>query len=331
MDFPVVLLELHDAKNLEDVSKRLLQGAKLDKRPDGEWPQGETLFKRWKSAKDETIGVNEITSGTDEEFQYIFAIAYVERAKKTVKDEAGRFLDRSDRINKVEFEVLFFEHDSSVFAAVYMNLTENTIYKLRYILKDLMVEDIWGSYSLLPPKYHITDSTYYWILSKFLIGDKVISSEPTMIIKSFTGYSGVSTTEGTHSMTGDGEKISALLSTLAFIFGDDSLKSLKLHVCVGVNDNILFELSHQGNVRILEYDGDFFGDGLYQEKILATLLVYKKIIPQILNTYNAAKDSGIWNLEIKQDFIKQVGSTIIQRVDKELKSQEVMERAMANK
>lgn len=331
MEFPVVLLKLDQISTLEEALNKLIAGANLDQRPDRvEWPSGDTLQKRWLNASTEvSLGVNEINSGTDERFKYIYVQALVERAKTTVKGTDGRFLDRLDRINKVTSDALFFEHNNSIYTALYMNYTKSSMSKINFIIKDLFVESIWGSITPLPAEYNISDSVYYWLLSKFLIGDKIISGSPAMTIQSFTGYSGAAA-DNAHFMSGEGEKISALLGTLAFIFGDDSLKSLKLHVCVNAADddnydNTLVEIEQKGNIRVYEYDGPFCIGTPVQEKILQTLLIYKKIIPQILNEYNSAVRENEWGDEKKKDFIKTVGEMIVDRVLCEIEERKDLE------
>jgi hypothetical protein len=330
MEFPVLLVKLDDVRTIERASTKLFENSKLDARPEkGEWPPGDSLRKRWlPGSAGETIGVNEIIYNDNVSFKYIYLKALVERAKTTVKGPNGQWLERSDRINKVESDVLFFEHDNKVFVAVYMNLTK-TPYKLNYILKDLLKEEIWGTNTVLPPVFHVTDSTYYWLLSKFLTGDKILSENPNMVIKSFTGYTGAHK-DNEHSMSGEGERISALLGTLAFIFGDDTLKSLRLSINYNEKENFLFELANQGNVRLIEYEGEISFDEIHKEKILLTLILYKKIIPGIIKSFNKAEIDKEWNGQIKLQFIHYVGDQIINKVSEEMKKTNAMQQAMAN-
>lgn len=61
-----------------------------------------------------------------------------------------------------------------------------------------------------------------------------------MTLETFTGYSGNTAKDEAHTMTAEGERVSALLGTLAFIFGEDSLKSLKVHINLEGEENFLF-------------------------------------------------------------------------------------------
>ncbi|HFT5902387.1 TPA: hypothetical protein ACGSMF_003513 [Bacillus cereus] len=331
MEFPVTLAKLNNVTTLNDALIKLLSGANLDERPDKvPWPIGDSLHKRWLPANTgDPLGINTVTSGTGEAYNYIHVQAIVERAKTTVKDENEQFLDRSERINVVKSNVLFFEHDRSIYAAIYMNLTKSNISKINYIIKDLFIPRIWGDVTLLPADFNINDNIYYWLLNKFILDDKVISTSPPMSIKTFTGYNGAASDNG-HTVVGEGERISALLGTLAFIFGDDSFKSLKLHVGVNGN-NILFELEHFGNVRIYEFDGDFFAGNIEHENILLTLLIYKTIIPKILAGFSAAERLKEWTELSKREFITSVGQMIIDRVSTKIAQQKQLENGLEGK
>lgn len=311
MAISITILKMDNIKNLDDAAQKLLQGANLDVRPHKvEWPTDDILHRRWRGA----LGVNEITSGTNEKFKYIFVNALVERPRRKVKDENNKFLDRVDRVNTVTSDALFFEHGNSVYCAVYM--TPGT--KVNTVIKELLKEEIWGSITHLPTDYHILDDTYYWILSKFLSGGKNISGNPKMTIEAFTGYTGT-TADNAHSMSGEGERISAMLGTLAFIFGNDQLKSLKLNVTYK-DEYLFFDLGNKGNVQIFEndYDGRFCVGGPEKEKVLITLLLYKIVIPRILECYQNTIDSGEWSTAKRTEFIRGTGNEIIDRVQKEL-------------
>lgn len=316
MAISVTILKLDRVENLEDASQKLLAGSRLDVRPEKvEWPLNDYLQRRWRAHDNQPLGVNEITSGTDETFRYIFVNAFVERARRVVKDDQGQFLNRPDRINAVTADALFFEHNENVYCALYIS---NRGTKLNTILKDLLKEEIWGPITVFPTDYHIFDDTYYWIINKFLSGNRVISDAPFMRIETFTGYTGTSSDEA-HSMTGEGERISAMLGTLAFIFSNDPFKSLKLHGTF-IEESLLFNLSSNGYVEIFEndYDGRFCVGTDEQVKILLTLLIYKIVIPHIAYTYQQALENDEWSAERRTDFIRQTGNDIIDRVQREL-------------
>lgn len=319
MEFPVVLIKLNQINSLENVLDNILTNKERKIRPDrGDWPEEDKLIKGWYPIPPETtINLSEVPFNEAENFRYIYLRAYVERAKSIVKDSNDRFLDRKDRINYVDQNVLFFENGNNIYLAVYMNFSTYAQAKINYILKDLLFEDVWGSHSILPEDYNITDDVYYWMLRKVSMEEKILCDNPLMTLETFTGFSGVSATDNAHQMTGEGERISALLGTLAFIFGEDSLKSLKIHLNISETENILFELFNKGNIHLLDYAGELFND-YEKEMILLTVYIYKKIIPEILKGYSNARDTGAWKTEIKRSFIDHVGATLITRVKKEL-------------
>jgi hypothetical protein len=58
-----------------------------------------------------------------------------------------------------------------------------------------------------------------------MLKNKKLSEDPKIMIKSWTGYRGT-TQDSVHKLTGEGERISAILGTLAFLFMDDPFKTL---------------------------------------------------------------------------------------------------------
>lgn len=333
MEFPVVLIKLNDINNLEDVLHKILNNNNRDAIPErGEWPQGEPLQKRWRPILENVpIDITELPFSPQENFRYIYLNAYVERAKSRVTDVNGAFLERQHRINYADENVLFFENNNNVYLAVYRSFSAYAQTKINYILKDLLFAEEWGSLQILPEDYDITDDVYYWMLKKVIMEENTICTNPFMKLETFTGYSGGDAVENAHQVTGEGARISALLGTLAFIFGEDSLKSLKMHLNINTTENILFELFKKGNVQIFEYEGQRFAGRTYdEEKCLLTLYIYKKIIPDILNSYNEARDQNNWNAAIRRDFVHYVGNILIDRVQSELDDNQEFDNQIAN-
>jgi len=331
MEYPVVLIKLNDIDTLENTLQIIQSNSVRDRRPEkGEWPITETLEKRWHPVPaNEEIKITEVNYAEDETARFIYLRAFVERARSTVKNSDNEFLDRNNRINSVDQNVLFFENDNDIYLAVFMNFSTYAHSKINYILKDLLFEEAWGNHTILPNDYNITDDVYYWMLRKVIMEEKVLCNNPLMTLETFTGFSG-NASDNAHHMTGNGERISALLGTLAFIFGEDSLKSLKIHLNIDESENILFELYKQGNIQVFEYDGDLF-NGTYEEvQNLLTVYIYKKVIPEILQNYQRAKDSNDWNIDIKKSFLEHVGATMIERVQQELAENHQLSGEMAN-
>ncbi|MGW9103829.1 hypothetical protein ACWGPZ_26780 [Priestia megaterium] len=331
MEFPVVLIKLNDVNTLENVLEKILHNNNRDARPDkGEWPTGDLLKKRWEPIVNGIpIDITVVPFSDEENFRYIYLNACVERAKSRVKDSEGSFLDRQDRINYVDENVLFFENGTDIYLAVYKSFSSYAQTKINYILKDLLFEEEWGSHEILPIGYGITDDVYYWMLRKVITGEKTLSNAPLITVETFTGYSSAGL-DNAHRVKGEGERISALLGTLAFIFGEDSLKSLKIHLNINRAENILFELFNKGNIHVFEYEGEEFNGTYDEERSLLTLYMYKKIIPEILEKYNEALAEDTWNPEIRRDFVEYVGNTLIDKVRSKLDDNQQLANNMAN-
>lgn len=331
MMFSCIPVLLQDKNSLNEVVE-LLSNNRIRRETvqKEDWPIDELLIKEWQSPSGNNIEVKTIRVN-EQDFQYIFVRAYVERAKRIIKDGRNELLERDKRINLTKSDVIFFESNNKIYMILYLNLVKNNL-KLNTIIKDLLVEDIWGTLTELPPNFNVTDDQYYWMLYKIMSNLNQITEQPSMELKTFTGFNGtINETNGDHSVNGEGERISALLSTLAFIFGDDSLKSLKLEVCINDNDSYLFELGRKGNVVLYEnnYNGNHQLNNLIELQAKQTLVIYKVIIPAIFAAFQSDEDGEDWNPEIKKLFLRGVGQQIIERVNISLGEDANLENTIA--
>lgn len=332
MIFSGIPVSLNEQTSLTDVKNLLIQYRDLSINCDKQgWPEGDRLRRIWTPKNPgESIDIKSFNF-ENKTYNYIFLNALVERAKNNILDSNNNLLDRDKRINPSKADVLFYEYNQKVYMIVYLNLVKYNP-KLNAILKDLLKEEYWGERTVLPVEYHITDDMYYWMLYKIMSEQNEIEASPKVDLKTFTGFNGtISETNGDHSMIGEGERISALLSTLAFIFGDDSLKSLKLEMCIKDEDSYSFELSYQGNIILYEHNvnGSYGVNNIVEEQAKQTLIIYKVLIPVIFKAFAFATniENNLWNSEIKKQFLQDVGQQIILRVNKVLVGEEYDEVA----
>lgn len=316
--FTAQIVKLDQIDNLEQAAIVLENNSILDETVDhDDWPDHEPLTKRWFGVDQFDLGINELMAGTRESVKFIIANGYNERTKRESSWYDGTVFidDKEERINKAEFKSIFFESEGSVFIATLMPLSAN----LNTYINDLLPEPIWGTRTKEPTDYKLNQDFYYWLLNAFTRNNKVASSNPVIYIRSWTGFHG--TTQDTiHRMTGEGERISAILSTLAFLFSDDPFKSLSLAIQYE-NERIPVHLGETGYLTIsdFEYEGMFSNayHGTSRE-ILLTILMYTKVLPDLFKSYELSKAEGRWNETVKEEFRNSIGDQIITRVKSEL-------------
>ncbi|MCR8986118.1 hypothetical protein NW801_13900 [Brevibacillus laterosporus] len=322
--FHASIVKLNDVCNLETALEKLEESRILDDPVDDEeWPDHEVLTKRWNPIGHPfEAGINELQTGTRESVRFLIAEGYNERTRRKDKwfednELRDEIVDFEDRINKTKITTIFFEYDSSVYASPWTPPNNN----MNTFCNDLLPEGIWGNVEKNPTSMKIGHDFYYWMLNAFTRESKRVSFTPEIFIRAWTGFSGTSQ-DSTHRLSGDGDRISAILSSLAFIFMDDPFKALNL-VIQYEHERIPVLLGALGNLEILEneYEGQYANRyGGPQRKVLLTILMYTKVLPALFNAYNEARNEGKWNASIKEEFTNYIGDTIIKRVTDAIES-----------
>lgn len=346
--FNVSLVKLSNIETLEQALEKLENSRVLDQPvEDLDWPPHEVLSKRWNPVEPFDLEIIELQTGTRENVKFILAEGYNERTKRrskwfeTIEDEEMDLdlelnfqsfdnvfeqdspfnptkeilVKKNDRINVTKVCVVFFEQNGTVFMAPWMSpgTTLNTF------CNDLLPEFTWGNVEKTPAEFHLDNDFFYWLLNAFTRSNKQISHAPNIVIRAWTGFLG--TTQDTfHKLSGEGQKISVILSTLGFLFMNDPFKALNLSLQYE-NEFIPMIIGTQGNLVIseYEYEGQYSNAFLdHKRKALLTILAYSKVLPDLLKAYEEAYRLGHWNTAVKEDFTNWIGDNIIARVQKAL-------------
>ncbi|MCY9511976.1 hypothetical protein M5W68_00020 [Paenibacillus larvae] len=309
--FSLQIVKFDDINDLTTVGGILNSFSKLDEQVDDVlWPEHEFLIKRWVS------NTGQLTSGTQETNHFILAEGYNERCKR--KDswfEDGVLVPKEDRINTTRYQCIFFEYDNSVYMTALMPLSVN----LNTFCNDLLPQDSWGKIQKAPSNFTLSKDFFYWLLNAFTASNRKLSDTPRIEIRSWTGFRGY-TQDTTHKLSGEGERISAILGTLAFLFMDDQFKSLSISIQYE-NERIPVHLYADGSLSIHDFEYEGIYANAYQDNnrvILLTILMYTKVLPALSQAYIKAKETDAWNENEKEKFRKYIGEQIMTRVKEEL-------------
>jgi hypothetical protein len=315
--FAIQILRFDNIDSLDEAA-RLLEGSSIldEVVSDEDWPDHEPLTKRWNQVTGFDFGINELISGTRTPVRFIIAEGYNERTKR--KDswfEGEMFVPKEERINVVRYNSMFFEYEGSVFIAPLMPFSAN----INTYCSDLLPLEIWGTHQKEPSDYKLSKDFFYWLLNVFTRNNKLVSNNPSIRIRSWTGFHGT-TQDTVHKLTGEGEQIAAILGTLAFLFMDDPFKSLS--ICIQYeNERIPVHLWANGSLSIHEYEYEGMFANAYQDekrRVLLSYFMYTEVLPELFKAYNSAKESDTWNEQVKEDFRNYIGDEIITRVRDEL-------------
>lgn len=170
----------------------------------------------------------------------------------------------------------------------------------------------------------------YWIFNRYLnLKNITEQSDDTLNIHSLTSFTG-ETRDTINKIDGQGSRVSKILWTLAFLFTNESLKSITpelTHTRVvdgeEVREKIKLEITLNGTYKIDEktHIGTQFFNNNFAEKISYLLIYsYKILIPELLELYEHDIKNGIWSPHIKMQFIAGIGSEIQAQVAETLQS-----------
>ncbi|MGA9288714.1 MAG: hypothetical protein WBV93_10255 [Anaerobacillus sp.] len=316
--FNVSLVCLTDINDLNQAAQLLEHNSVLDEPvEDEDWPDHEVLTKRWNVINNRGMNIQNLQAGTREEIRFIFIQGYNERTKRKDKwfedpQLRNSLVQKSDRVNITEVKSIFFEYEEKVYFAPWLPPSSS----LNTFTNDLLPRDIWGETIRHPQTYQIQNDFFYWILNAFTRGNRIVNRAPHTAIRSWTGFHGT-TQDSTHNLSGDGERISAILGTLAFLFMNDPLKALSVSIDYE-NERLPLVLGAKGNLQISEYEYEGRFSNAYLDdnrKILLTILAYTKIIPSLFQGYEIARNQNTWNTNSIEEFTQWIGDEILTRVN----------------
>ncbi|MEW9079904.1 hypothetical protein [Terrisporobacter glycolicus] len=217
-----------------------------------------------------------------------------------------------------DMDILIYELDNDLKIIAFRGFTTaNKI--LKYFFKNIS----WGS--ILSQKPDINEDLLYWMF-KLIIEKSTkdsLDENNILYIHSLKRYRGSSKDQG-NTLTGEGDRISDILGTWAFLL-DNDVKLLKTRIiyksCI-VPHSLIMQIQLTGTLKfdINSYSGEFVN--LYDDEtkliIASSILITEFIMPLLINSYQNALNDSSWCPPVKLDFIDRISRKIIDRVSDEV-------------
>lgn len=168
---------------------------------------------------------------------------------------------------------------------------------------------------IIEEKFSIDSDVFFWLVSKVIDSPGVLLGETQDVkIELVTGFKG-KTDDKLAEITGVGDRILNLISTLTFLFETENLSLIEISLNhkdstyglkLGTNSYI--------DIEPEKYMGDlmFLPDEEMLPKVLLT--VFLLVVPDLLNIYDQEIEEDCWNNEVKTSFLKSIGENIHQRI-----------------
>lgn len=163
-------------------------------------------------------------------------------------------------------------------------------------------------------KYEIASDSFFWLINKVRQNNKVIDSDKNCEVSRILGYAG-SGEEKEATISGSGNGVINLVSTLTFLLESPNLKMIKVRVNMDSNVyEIMLNTNGMVDVDVNKYTGDYLleaGKDRDPKIILESML---SIIPTLLDSYDNDILGKVWNSDIRKEFSTNLVETINEKV-----------------
>lgn len=259
-----------------------------------------------------------------ETIRYISFATSVDRPKNvTLTDKwylpDGKLKPRNERVRTINSDIILFENDGKVYGVFFIGING-----AKQIISKLFSKSVWGEVSKL--ELGIDDDMLFWMFKSFIdFETKQLSDNVPICITAIRSYL-AKTRDTLNTLRGKGEKISAILGTLAFLFNNDKLKSIRPEIQYK-GEVFLIELSLSGTYKLdqTEYEGQFISLKGNEKRDAIVIYLIIVLLPKLVDAYKENIKSSEWSRELKIDFIKRLGVMIKENVDSELEEMEKIE------
>lgn len=259
----------------------------------------------WKEVGDrEEVIVPEIHADNvagDKIILYQKAIANLEYSKKKRKDDAGNYLPKSERVNDLDVESLFFEKDEKV----YVLINSSNDYHIN------RVKQLIGAVNIAPnnPEYSLERDLFNWLIYVYTERAGTLNDQTALV--NISGFEG-NVTDEANVFTGASQQTTELIATKAFISNGGELKKITIRVrdeniditcIINENSNVVINCNNSQRLRLMDnLDlGTFFQVYLYGYLILKLKQLY-------------ATESNNFIVEENPRFSKKIGIDVIKSI-----------------
>jgi hypothetical protein len=316
--FNFSIWKFNGVNNIEDVKEKIK--SKTIKEEYIGWDDSPLKIAFGKSSTEDSF--NDIKSVYIEgsEVKYILFGSVVEKLKyakepnKWFLSDNATLKPREDRVKILTSDVLLFEKDNEIYGILFSGITV-----AKQIIVNAFPVDIWGKICRLD--LNIKEDILFWMFKSFIDFDsKELSDKIPIRITAIRSYL-AKTRDEINTLRGKGEKISAILGTLAFLFKNDKLKSIMPEIQYK-GEVFVVEISLNGTFRTddSEYEGNFLELDKTKKKISIVIYLATILLPKIVEAYNENVKTQKWSNNLKLVFIEKLGGLIKDSVDAELEN-----------
>lgn len=310
--------EFNGIKGIEEVKGRILAKTIMIENVGWEDEPLKILFKE--SSSGESFNIIESICIENTQIKYIFFGIVVEKLRYAKEPNKWFLSDnitlkaREERVRVLSSDILLFEKDNKIYGILFCGITA-----AKQIISKAFPKEIWGKINIM--NLDINEDILFWMFKTFIDFEaKELSNKNPIRITAIRSYL-AKTRDEINTLRGKGDKISAILGTLTFLFKNDKLKSIMPELQYK-GEVFVVEISLNGTFKTneLEYDGKFLELNKTDKKIAIVIYLSMILLPKLVEAYKENIQLKKWSRVLKIDFIERLGVMIKQSVDAELEN-----------
>lgn len=186
-----------------------------------------------------------------------------------------------------------------------------------------------GRNELEKNSFEFTDDFFMWLIYRVYNANysvEMVPGDRRLQVDSIKGFKG-DTEDSLTQVSATGESVMNIISTLSFILESSSLNQIKLNLDYMEHPNISIKLQRNTvNIYFEEYQGCFERDGYEDRYAKIYLMVYLEILPYLVQEYDSDLGNDAWGRNVKIQFMKDVASTLMEKVQNRINSIEIAEK-----
>ncbi len=224
---------------------------------------------------------------------------------------------RSQRIQSVTGSIIVFSDGISTQFIYDRYSSANSLAFLRKI-NDYKGKGEIENYPLM-----VNEDFFIWMIDK-VINHKDISidEDKHFGINKIIGFKG-STDDQLAEVSGKGNRIMNIISTLAFLFETETVTHISPRIEYESNViEITFDLRGNLNIDIDTYTGDYMITEPKEKYAKIVLMTYLKLLPLLMSGYKNDLENELWSPKKKIDFINDLGNGISEKIKEKISNVE---------
>ncbi len=231
-------------------------------------------------------------------------VASIEYGKKNKLDESKvKFLPKSDRLNVVDIEVIFFEIDSKIFVLI-LSSNFNNVIRVKKLIGDKNIESN-------ATEYFLDSDVFSWLI--YIYEEKSGKLSDKLKLKNVTGFVG-NVTDDANIFSGSSLQTTELIVTKAFISNGGQLKKIGIRIS---NEDVSITCGIDSESGVIMDCDESIKNRLFDtldESLFCILYLYGYLILKIKSLYKL--DLENFNGNERENFSKKIGLDVIHSIIK---------------